>query len=253
MKSNPLAVIAALFGTIVPGAAVAVPAPVVSLKADAIQGVAPGGAVGEWRNSGGTANGINAESPAGSAPHLAASAINNLPAVHFNASAHQFLSMKRPVQDDFTIICVFRSTQGIGNGAAFFAGAGLVQGEVSGAVSDFGMSLNALGQVCVGTGFPDVSWASKGGYNDGKPHIATMTRAKSAGVVALYVDSAPNGTVTGGTQALVAPTRIGIGALSGGGSFLDGDIAEVEIYAAALSDAERKSVEAALKAKWGIG
>ncbi len=229
-----------------------IPAPVVSLKADSIPNATSGMAVTDWPNVGSGMSTFDAKSSPDTAPHLVAGGLNSLPVVHFDASRHQYLSLKRPVQDDFTIFCVFRSTQGIGDGPAFFGGAGLVQGEVPGVVSDFGMSLNAAGQVAAGSGLPDVSFASAKGFNDGKPHIAVMSRAKSTGLVTLYVDGTLAGTVKGGTQSLVAPEHLGIGALMNNGQNLGGDIAEIDIYDLALSADQVQSEDSSLKAKWGI-
>jgi hypothetical protein len=82
-------------------------------------------------------------------------AIHGLPAVHFNAANNTYMSFTRPVQDDFTILCVYQSSQGVGTGTHFYQGAGLVNGEVANVVNDFGLSLNATASCSRAPGNPD--------------------------------------------------------------------------------------------------
>ena len=101
--------------------------------------------------------------------------------ISFNSASSTYLAFTRPVQDDFTIICAFQSTQGLDSGTLFYEGAGLVNGEVGGVVDDFGTCLFADGSICAGTGNPDVAAVSGGGYNDGNPHVMSFTRQRSSG------------------------------------------------------------------------
>lgn len=39
--------------------------------------------------------------------------INGLPVVRFNSANNTHLSFPRPMQDDFTFLCVFQSAQGL--------------------------------------------------------------------------------------------------------------------------------------------
>jgi len=181
-----------------------------------------------------------------------AAAMNGLPVVRFNASANSFMWFYRPVQDDFTIICVFQSTQGYGSGNLYYQGAGLVNGEVSGVVNDYGTCLFANGAVCAGTGSPDVAANSVAGYNNGHPHILTFMRKKSTGLISLYMDGLLVSSVTGGTESLTAPSQLVLGALQTLNNYLSGDIAEVQVYNTALSVSERSSRETALKCEYGL-
>ena len=227
------------------------PAPVAWFKADAISGILDGAEVKVWTDS--TGDGFDAMTPHGSnGPKYSASALNNLPVLRFDNAVNQYLLFKRPVQDDFTIVCVFRSQQGLSDGTAYFQGASLVQGDLNGIVSDFGLSLNLQGQLLAGTGYPDTYLSSGPGFNDGSPHVVTFTRQKSSGVDTLFVDGKQTATAVGGTQSLVAPSRLAIGAQLGGGGGLTGDIAEVEIYSSVLAATDRIAVENGLKSKWGI-
>ena len=111
-------------------------------KADAITGLSNGAKVGTWNDSSGNNNpATNAASAR--QPAYVAAAINGLPGVRFTAANSNWLAFARPVQDDFTLLVVFQSTQGLGTGTLFWEGAGLVSGEVNGPTNDFGISLNA--------------------------------------------------------------------------------------------------------------
>jgi len=102
--------------------------PVVWFKADAITGVTNGGALADWTDSSG--NGYNASQDILSQePTYVTNAMNSFPVVRFNTTNSTYLSFTRPVQDDFTIICVFQSTQGLYSGNFYYQGAGLVNGK----------------------------------------------------------------------------------------------------------------------------
>ena len=224
---------------------------VVWFAADAISGLANGAKLSTWTDS--TDIGDNAVQPSSAnQPTYVAGAMNGLPVVRFNAANSSYLWFYRPVQDDFTIICVFQSTQGYGSGNLYYQGAGLVNGEVGGVVNDFGTCLFANGAVCAGTGSPDVAANSGAGYNDGHPHILTFIRTKSSGQVLLYMDGNLIGGTVGGKQSLTAPNQLVLGAQQTLNNFLTGDIAEVQIFNAALPSNERSGWENALKCKYGL-
>ncbi len=222
------------------------------LKADALTGLANGAAVSLWPDVSG--NGFNAiQALSGNQPTYVTSGINGLPVVRFNSATSSYLWFYRPVQDDFTLIFVFKSSQGIGTGTDFWSGAGLVNGEMPGSVSDYGLSLNANGQVLAGTGNPDISISSGTGLINGQPHVVTFKRSKSAGALSLYVDGTLATSTTGAsTQSLTAPNRLTLGVQQPLNNYLSGDLAEVQIYNSALSDPDRSGQEKALKCKYGI-
>ena len=229
------------------------PLPVASFHADAITGLSNGASVTTWSDNSG--DGYNATVPGGSNPPIyTVSAINGLPAVQFNQSSSQMLSFNRPVQNDFTITCVYQSTQGLNGGdTSFFQGAGLVQAEMPGVVNDFGLSLNGNGSLLAGTGNPDTTAVSNTGYNDGKPHIVTFERQQATGAITLFVDGVQVAAAVGGTQALTTPTQIGLGATVGGVNYLTGDIGEADVYNCVLTTTARQHIEGQLMTKWGIG
>lgn len=220
-------------------------------KADAITGLANGASVAVWPDSSG--HGFSAlQTTLSLRPTYVTGALNGLPAVHFDGANSQVLTLNRPVQEDFTVFCVFRSTQGLGPGSQFYQGAGLVSGTAPGLANDFGACLFADGRVCAGTGDPNVSISSMPGFNDGRPHLLTIRRTESSGEVDVYVDGNLMGSQTGNTGPLNASTRLALGAQETYTNFFTGDIAEVLIYNGALSDTARQSQENELFQKWGI-
>jgi hypothetical protein len=112
----------------------------------------------------------------------------------------------------------------------WWQGAGLLDGEVPGVVDDFGISLDASGQVWAGTGNPDTSIHSRPGLNDGAWRHVVFTRARATGTLTLYIDGAPVATGQGGNQALTSPPALRIGALQSGVNNFGGTVADAAIY-----------------------
>lgn len=220
-------------------------------KADTITGLSSGAGVAIWPDSSGHGH-TAMQANAGQQPTYVTGALNGLPVVHFNSTNSQLLTFVRPVQDDFTIFCVFRSTQGFSSGNQFYNGSGLISGAVSGSANDFGAGLFAGGQICAGVGNPDTSVNSIAGFNDGNPHLLAFKRTESTGEIDLYVDGNFYGSATGTTNSLTAPGSLALGAQLTLNNFLSGDIAEVKIYNSALSDADRAAQEVILAQKWGV-
>jgi predicted alpha-1,6-mannanase (GH76 family) len=220
-------------------------------KADALTNLANGSAISQWPDVSG--NGFSAlQTVSANQPMFVASAINGQPAVRFNAANSSHLWFYRPVADDFTMIFVFQSSQGLSTGQNFWEGAGLINGEQGGTVNDFGLSLNANGQILAGTGNPDVTIRSSTGWNNGAPHVVTFKRIKSSGTLVLYVDGGLVASGGSGTQSLNAPNFLVLGGQGVLNNFLTGDLGEVQIYSAALADADRLGVERALKCKYSL-
>ncbi len=214
--------------------------------------IADGDKVNIWPDLSG--NGYNAsQSDVARRPVYSATAMNGHPALHFTQNNNTMLAFSRPVADDFTIMVVFQSTQGIGTGEQYYQGAGLVNGEVPTVVNDFGTCLNANGNIIAGTGNPDRAIASGSGYNDGEPHVFSFTRLRSTGQMELYVDGVFSGSRTGGTNSLLSPQRLVIGAQQVENNYLTGDIAEVRIYSKALASDELAAIEGELIDQYIVG
>jgi hypothetical protein len=186
-------------------------------------------------------------------PVLVDDEFNGQPAVRFDAGRLTQLAVPRPVQGDFSLVVVFRSEAGAGKTHRWYEAAGLVDAEVTGVSSDFGLSINSFGQVVSGKGAPDTFLSTGMGFNDGRPHVAIFTRAASTGAMSLYVDGRHFQTSGGGTGQLNASPRLTLGSLQTDLGYYSGDMAEIRIYGDDLTGAERLAVEAEIRDRYGIG
>jgi hypothetical protein len=153
---------------------------------------------------------------------------------------NSYITIARTVQDDFTLSCWFKTTQTVSTaGAAWYNGAGLIDGEVGFVQNDFGLAMVG-GKVAFGVGNPDTTISSSLSYNDNIWHQAVATRVRSTGVITLYVDGNFIMTGAGGTTSLTANPILRIGSLTTNltTGFLSGSISTVQIYNKALSAAE---------------
>lgn len=161
-------------------------------------------------------------------------------AVQFDG-VDDYIQAPRGIGDDFSVEFWFKSTQGIGTGANWWNGAGLVDSDVVAApqdTADFGVSLRSDGRVVAGVGNPDVSVISTaGGYNNNAWHHVVFTRTRASGVLQLYVDGTLAGTATGNTLAATANPVIALGRISGSANYFAGTLDEVALYTTALSQA----------------
>jgi hypothetical protein len=156
-------------------------------------------------------------------------------AVTFNGT-DQYALVPRDIRDDFSLEVWFNSSGGVGTGnTQWFQGAGLLDAEVPGVKDDFGMSLDATGQVWAGTGNPDTSIHSVPGFNDGAWHHVVFTRVRASGTLTLYVDGVAVASGHGGTQHLIAPPGLRLGALQSGAAFYAGSLADAAVFDTALS------------------
>jgi hypothetical protein len=182
------------------------------------------------------------------------SSINN-GAIVFDG-VNDYAVLTRPVQDDFTLSCWFKTTQSLTSytSGAFqwWQGAGLVDCEVGGTVNDFGLSLNAA-KVSFGVGgASDTSIQSPLTYNNNVWHCAVATRIRSSGALVLYVDGASVVSGTGGTNSLTTPTQLRIGSLQTNERFFSGNIAQVSVYNRALTALEVSQNFEATRGRYGV-
>lgn len=160
-------------------------------------------------------------------------------AMRFDGDDH--IVLPRLVQDSFSVAFFVRSDQ-LGNGRAadlqWYAGTGLVDGEVGGVVPDWGVAWLADGRIVAGTGDPDVSLVSPAGHHDGRWHHVAFTRDRATGRIVLYVDGAAVGEAIAGTKLLDAPPQLVVGRSAPGGRGFRGDLDELVFFDRALSAAE---------------
>ncbi len=151
------------------------------------------------------------------------------------------VSINRPVQDDFTIEFWLNTTQIVGaDGGQWWAGRGLVDGEIISVTNDFGVTLQN-GKVLFGVGNPDTTIRS-GMVADGNWHHVAATRRRSTGELKLYLDGSQVAAATGGTQALTTPPRLTLGRLQINSNAYQGKMDEVSIYDRTLSATEVQSI-----------
>ena len=82
-----------------------------------------------------------------------------------------FVRLPRPIQDDFTIVLEFKTTDSRGgcSNPHWWCGRGLVDADVTHAANDFGLSIDR-GYVMFGVGAPDVTIRSTITYDDNQWH-----------------------------------------------------------------------------------
>ena len=156
-------------------------------------------------------------------------------------SVDSAMEIRRPVADDFSITVAFRPDSdgpGDANTPRWFLGAGLVDGEISGVVDDFGMSWCKGQRVAAGVGRPETFIHSEGGLELGRWHVATLTRKRSTGVIELWVDGERVASATGGKQALDDPDTLHVGCMHTKANPFPGAIDEVRIHDRVLRPAE---------------
>ena len=161
-----------------------------------------------------------------------------------NAVENSF-TIPRPVQNDFTISFSFRpDADGAGSGdPRWFLGSGLVDGEISGIVNDFGISWFKGGRVTAGVGNPETFLTSPAGLELGKWHHAALTRNRESGKVQLWVDGELVDEKIGGKQSLDAPQDLAVGRMYPGGNPFPGAIDEIRIYDRVLTNRELLSIQ----------
>jgi hypothetical protein len=193
-----------------------------------------------YRNNGRIWNDLSGNNNSGSIVNGAALNNDSFGSFNFNG-INSYILISRPVQDDFTLSCWFKTTQSTGSGQ-WYNGVGLIDGEVAGTVNDFGLSMVA-GRVAFGTGNTDITISSSLTYNDNTWHQATATRIKSTGVIALYVDGISVASSTGNTNSLSASSALRLGSIQTNSAtgFFSGSISTVQIYNRALPSSEVQS------------
>ena len=147
----------------------------------------------------------------------------------------------RSIEDDFTISLFFRtSAKGPGNDRdpRWFQGAGLVDGEISGIVRDFGISMIGNGTLAAGSGAPERFINSPPGFNDGAWHHVAMTRSRETGEISLHVDGIEVDRARGNTDPLDSPSRLTIGRMQPDNGPFRGAIDEVRLYDRVLAPEE---------------
>ncbi len=161
-------------------------------------------------------------------------------ALSFDATKSSYVQLARPVSDDFTLELWVKTSMASPTGTQWWQGAGLLDGEVGGAVNDFGLTL-LNGKAAFGVGNPDVTIQSATSINDGQWHHLAATRQRSTGLMLLYVDGvqeASSAGTTTNTASLTGPASLRLGGLQTGGPYLTGQLDEVRLWSTVRSAAD---------------
>ena len=149
-------------------------------------------------------------------------------AINFTGGDSSFVEIPNPLGNDFSI-SFWLNTTATGGTGAWWAGKGLVDGEVPGATNDFGISLVGT-NVAFGVGNSDVTITATNGVNNGQWRHITATRNSTSGAMQLFVDGVLRASGTGPTGTRATPATLHIGNLQSGANYLAGSIDEVRLY-----------------------
>jgi uncharacterized repeat protein (TIGR03806 family) len=150
-------------------------------------------------------------------------------AISFDGSSG-YSQIPLSVSNDFTLM-LWVNTTDTGGVDQWWAGKGLLDGEMAGAGNDFGTALVGA-KAGFGVGNPDTTIVSTTSINDGTWHHVAATRDSASGEIKLYIDGTlENSLVTTATGVRV-PTNLRIGSIRTGttGSFFAGSIDDARIY-----------------------
>lgn len=163
-------------------------------------------------------------------------------ALQFNGTSASYAIIPRPNYMDWTIAFWVKTTN-TGGTPNWYNGKGLVDGEVTGVVDDFGTSLVG-NKAAFGVGNPDTTITSTTAINDGQWHHIAAARNATTGLMQLYVDGTLQASTTGPFGPKDSPPDLRIGSIQTGvsGGFLVGTIDDVEIFNRVLSAPEISAV-----------
>ena len=156
-------------------------------------------------------------------------------ALSFNGT-DAYVEIPNPVAGDFSV-AFWMKTTATASGGHWWAGRGLVDGEVAGATNDWGVALVGT-KVAFGVGNPDVTISNSTAINDGAPHHVVATRLFSSGLMRLYVDGVLRASGSGPSGTRGTPTSLRLGGIRTGYGLFNGALDEVRLYNYALSQPE---------------
>jgi O-glycosyl hydrolase len=149
-----------------------------------------------------------------------------------------YIQIPVSISNHFTIACWVKTTA-TGGGTQWWAGKGIVDGEVQGAANDFGLCL-VQNHAGFGVGNPDTTITSTSAINDGQWHHVAATRDDVSGQMQLFVDGVLQASAIGPAGTRDGPPALRIGSIQAGysGGYLGGAIDDVQIFGRVLTAAE---------------
>jgi O-glycosyl hydrolase len=150
-------------------------------------------------------------------------------AAQFNGTSSD-IQIPLSISNSFTIAYWLKTTD-TGGGPQWWAGKGLVDGEVPGTTNDFGTSLVG-GSAALGVGNPDTTIATTNAVNDGQWHHIAATRDATTGQMLIYVDGVLQASGLGPVGTRGAPPALRVGSIQAGyaGGFYTGAIDDVQLF-----------------------
>ena len=148
-----------------------------------------------------------------------------------------YVEIPRSIEDDFTLAFWIKTTQKAGTAGQWYDGIGLVDGNASGTMDDFGASLLG-GKFTFGVGNPDTTISSVSDVNDGTWHQVAATRDGATGQIKLYVDGVEENSAVGPQGARNAVSVLHIGKLQSDSGYFNGSIDDLRLYNYILSAAD---------------
>lgn len=162
-----------------------------------------------------------------------------------------WLDFPRPIEDDFSVALVFRSTDERGATERWTSCPALLGGELAGEQADMGLTLCA-GRVTWGAGDDDFVLKTDADtlYNDGQFHVVVLTRQRDTGEVVVSIDGEERASGTGTAQTLDANDFLRLARHPTGSGAHHVDYGELIFYNQVLDSAHRARVEDYLINKW---
>ncbi len=189
-----------------------------------------GGKVSQWNDKSGNGN-HETQGTDAARPTYVAGALNHKPALRFSGAQNMDKVFTGSLAQPNTIFAVYKyDAAGAGAQRLFDASAGLVQVNTALVINAGGSSVTLVNP-----------------YTRGSYEIlaAVVNGAASSG----YVNGVLKASGNPGTNTM---TRLKIGSSGANTEYLQGDIAEIVVYNAAVPSCERVCVERYLAGKWGV-
>ncbi|HEY1789857.1 MAG TPA: LamG-like jellyroll fold domain-containing protein, partial [Verrucomicrobiae bacterium] len=237
------------------GSSPANPVPASRWVADSLS-VNNGSSVSNWTDIIGGASA--SQSSPGNQPQLYTNVLNGHNTLRFSSTLGQYLTVAATNSaisgaGDFTIVVVFRTSTPGNSSPLFYDNTGLLGADVPNAAQDWSFVLNGSE---VGAGLGEGSGCSGdvslygGNVTDGNPHIGAYVR--SGDTIRLYVD----GMIVAEQTALCTATRVScpfeIGSMTTAPNYINGDIAEIQLYTQALNPMEMANLNQLLATTYGL-
>ncbi len=149
--------------------------------------------------------------------------------------------------EDYSIVIAFATSSSdlTGGSSEWFNNTGLVDASTRGFSKDWGVSINANGQISYGQGksLNETSrtvYSTASGLNDGQLHVVTVTRQGSE--LAVYVDNDAPDVVSDADAAPRFKSAVTLGRILNGTGYFTGDMGEVRFYNGQLTSDEVATV-----------